>query len=134
MKTEWICSKCGRRVPLQKDSNEFCPSAGCRIPEAFFKEQSSIYKQYHKKFDGVGTCLINLLEKLGIYYDQLSKFKLKTDLMNNNGIEWCQNNKITILEWLKEEADNRNIHYLPKLASAILRLAIKKSIYSKSLI
>lgn len=133
MKTEWICSNCGRRVPL-KEEHKFSPSAGCRVPEAFFKDQALIYKRYHKKFDGVGTCLINLLEKLGIYYDQLTKFRSKINLMDSNGIEWCENNKETILAWLKQEAETRNIHYHSKLARALLRLAIKQSKYYRSFV
>jgi hypothetical protein len=47
--------------------------------------------------------------------------------MNENGIQWCEDNKDAILAWLQEEANKRNLPFSSYLATGLVNLAIKKA-------
>lgn len=132
---QWICKTCGRKVPYKDKNNEHIqPSAKCRIPDKYIINQKDIYYKSKKIYPGVGSCLLSLLEKLDIHYDSLSDARAKARYLDKEGIEWCENNQITILEWIKEESKNRNLIYNPKFAKILLRLAIKQSKHHRSLL
>ena len=48
-------------------------------------------------------------------------------IMNENGTEWCKNNKDEILSWMQEEANKRNLPFLKFGAKRILNYAISKA-------
>jgi hypothetical protein len=104
-------------------------------------EQKNIYiskvaKEYHeiifssKKdeiFDnGVGTELHKLLKLIGYKITPGCKCLQYIREMNKNGIEWCEQNKSTIIDWLKEEHKRRKlvIPFSPFAASKLIELAI----------
>jgi len=76
---------------------------------------------------GVGTELKNLLKTIGITSSPTCACNARARIMNENGIQWCENNKDTILAWLKEEASKRNLPFSSYLATGLVNLAIKKA-------
>ena len=134
MKNEWICINCGRRVSFTDSNGYVSPTAQCKISDFFIKNQKNRYNKSKKTYKGVGSCLLEILNKLNIRYDALSMVMQRVSLMDKNGIEWSEQNQNTILQWIREECYNRNLQYVPKLSKAILKLAIKKSKYYRSLI
>lgn len=129
MKTEWICYKCGRRISFKEIGKESHPSAKCRIPDRLIKNIDYDYRFFdffYKQNRGVGSELLEILNKIGIEYNNCN-CKSKIDKMDKNGIKWCEENIELILTWLKQEYKKRNIPFLERQARALLRLAIKKS-------
>jgi len=76
---------------------------------------------------GVGTELKKLLGKIGITSTKNCKCNARAEIMDRNGISWCELNKHKILEWLEEESRNRNLPFVKSAASLVLNLAIKKA-------
>lgn len=132
---EWICKTCGRRVSYKDQNNEHIqPSAKCRIPDSYIINQKNIYNRYKKRYNGVGYILLDIAKNFNLNFDSLSTAKLKADKMDSNGIEWCESNIETICDWIREECEARNIQYIKKLSISLIKLAIKKSKYNRSLI
>lgn len=127
-----ICERCGRKISHAQ--NKPFISAKCRLPEKYITDQKNIYYQRKKIYPGIGSCLLMLLGKLNVHYDQLSTAKSKANYLDKQGIDWCENNQDIILGWIKEESNNKNITYNPKLAKILLRLAIKQSKHYRSLV
>jgi len=76
---------------------------------------------------GVGTELKKLLKTIGITSSPTCACNARAKTMNENGIQWCEDNKNTILVWLKEEANKRNLPFSSYLATGLVNLAIKKA-------
>lgn len=76
---------------------------------------------------GVGTELKKLLKLVGITASPTCVCNARARTMDENGIEWCENNKDTIIGWLEEEANKRNLLFSQIGAKMILNLAIKKA-------
>ena len=47
--------------------------------------------------------------------------------MDENGTEWCKNNKDLILSWLSYEAQKRKLPYVKLFANKLLDLAISRA-------
>jgi hypothetical protein len=130
MTKEWICENCGRRVSIAQTSPTMSPSAKCRIPEKFIKSEDKSYisRVLHDPLYGVGTELSNILKKIHIScHDVDFLFSSKIKLLNKNGISWCSDNINLIIEWMANEAKNKNIIFIHKMAKAIIKLSIKKA-------
>lgn len=80
-----------------------------------------------KQTDGPGTHLSKMLEKIGIKTTPNCSCKARANLMNEKGVEWCENNIDTIVEWLKEEATKRNLLFVEWAARLLVKRAIKLS-------
>ena len=76
---------------------------------------------------GVGTELKKLLKIVGITASPTCSCNARAKTMNINGIQWCEDNKDTILGWLQEEANKRNLLFSSYLATGLVNLAIKKA-------
>jgi hypothetical protein len=76
---------------------------------------------------GVGTELKKLLKIIGITASPTCACNARAKTMNENGIQWCEDNKDTILGWLQEEANKRNLPFSLYLATGLVNLAIKKA-------
>lgn len=76
---------------------------------------------------GVGTELKKLLKLIGITASPTCSCNAKAKTMDENGIQWCEDNKETIVGWLEEEANKRNLPFSSYLATILLNLAIKKA-------
>lgn len=77
--------------------------------------------------NGVGTELKKLLKMIGITASPTCSCNTRARIMNENGIQWCEENKDTIIGWLEEEANKRNLPFSQIAAKMILNLAIKKA-------
>jgi hypothetical protein len=76
---------------------------------------------------GVGTEIKKLLKLIGITSSPTCYCNARAKIMNENGIRWCEDNKDTIVGWLEEEANRRNLLFSPYLATILLNFAIKKA-------
>lgn len=74
---------------------------------------------------GVGTALKSLLGKLGIKATENCSCNHRAHEMDRLGLKWCKENQETILGWLKEEADKRQLPFSKTAAAGVLYLAIK---------
>ena len=119
---EWICKNCGRRAKIES-SQQYMPTAKCRIPENYRSKNSLLTKT--KK--GVGNSLSEILKKINIDYDPMSVARRKIMFLNNKSSEWCYENIDLILKLMKEEAIKKRIPYVESQFLAIIRLAIIRS-------
>ena len=77
--------------------------------------------------EGAGTELKKLLKLIGITSTPSCGCNTKAKAMNENGIEWCKNNTETIVSWLKEEADKRNLPFFAYGAKKLIKFAINRA-------
>ena len=82
---------------------------------------------------GVGSELKKLLKKFGIVSISNCKCDKRAQTMNNNGVDWCENNIETIVNWMEEEAKNRNFPFVRYLATILVKKAIKNTKISQNL-
>lgn len=95
---------------LTKDANEYIQN-----------------KYYPGIADGVGTELKKLLSKIGINASPNCSCNKRASLMNNNGIEWCEANIDTIVNWLEEESKKRKLPFVRYAATLIVKRAISNA-------
>lgn len=76
---------------------------------------------------GPGTELKKLLANIGIKGTPNCSCNKRALLMDQNGIEWCENNMNIIIEWLKEEAHKRNLPFIETAAKLLIKRAIHNS-------
>lgn len=120
---EWVCSSCGRRVKRKK-SQEFMPTAKCRIPENYKFKSRYIY---NKKIKGVGDTISGIIKQIGYNYNPVGSGMSKITYLNKKGIDWCDKNQHLIYNWFKEECYLQGVVLLEKTARSIVRLAIIKA-------
>lgn len=82
---------------------------------------------YLSPLSGVGTQLKKLLSKLGIQASTNCDCNKHAKQMDDNGIEWCENNKETIIDWLEIEAKKRRIPFIRYAALVLINKAIKNA-------
>jgi|688.fasta_scaffold02901_18 hypothetical protein len=76
---------------------------------------------------GVGTELKKLLKLIGITASPTCSCNARAKTMDENGTQWCEDNKDTIVGWLEEEANKRNLPFSSYLATTLINFAIKKA-------
>jgi hypothetical protein len=74
---------------------------------------------------GPGTQLKKLLGKIGIKSTEGCSCNRRAKLMNERGIEWCEQNVGEIVGWLREEASRRGLPFLDMPAKIIINKSIK---------
>lgn len=74
-----------------------------------------------------GTVLSNMIKKLGIVMTQGCSCRRHALEMNDKGNDWCEQNVDTIVGWLREEANKRNLPFLDTIGKIMVNRAIKKS-------
>jgi len=93
--------------------------------------QLFLQKQYPKTLEeepyGPGSILHSMFSSLGIKAGPNCSCKRHALKMNEEGIEWCEENLETILGWLQEETKKRNIPFVKSAASLIVKRAINKA-------
>lgn len=80
-----------------------------------------------QKIGGPGTELKKILAKIGITASPTCSCNARAKVMDNNGIEWCENNIDTIVGWLKEESNKRGLPFLEYAGKLLVKRAIKKA-------
>lgn len=93
--------------------------------EAFL--QSFIPRTLEDDPYGPGTILAGMFSMLGIKAGKNCSCKRHALEMNVKGLEWCENNRKTILGWLEQESKNRKIPFVETLANMVLTRAFNKS-------
>ncbi len=81
----------------------------------------------YKEVPGVGTEVKKLLAKIGIVASPTCKCNQRAEVMNFEGIEWCEQNIDLIISWLREEAKNRNLPFVDIAGRALVKMAIKRA-------
>lgn len=76
---------------------------------------------------GPGTELKKLLGKIGIKSSPTCSCNKRAKTMDENGVEWCEQNVETICDWLQEEATKRKLPFVRLAGKAIINLAIRKA-------
>lgn len=76
---------------------------------------------------GPGTELKKLLGKIGIKSSPTCSCNKRAKTMDENGIEWCEQNVETICDWLQEEATKRKLPFIRMAGKAIVHLAIRRA-------
>ena len=76
---------------------------------------------------GAGTHLKRLLASFGIKPSPNCKCASKAQAMDYKGIDWCEENIETIVEWLKEEADSRGFPFIRSVGRLLVRRAIRNA-------
>lgn len=76
---------------------------------------------------GAGTELTKLLHRLGFIYHRECRCKERARKMDNNGIEWCEQNVEVIIGWLEEEAQKRKVPFSHTVAWGLVVYAIRKA-------
>lgn len=77
--------------------------------------------------DGVGTELKKLLSMVGIKASENCSCNQRARAMNERGIEWCEQNRETIVGWLREEAGKRGLPFVGALGHLLVNRAIKRA-------
>lgn len=77
--------------------------------------------------EGVGTELKKLLKLIGINASPTCSCNTRAKTMNENGIEWCKDNIDTIVGWLKEESEKRNLPFFTFGAKKLVNFAIYRA-------
>lgn len=94
-------------------------------PQAYL--QSLFPKTLEMHPNGPGTILSSLLSSIGITSTPNCKCRQRAITMNENGPDWCEQNIDTILEWLKEEANKRQLPFIQTIARLLVNRAIRIS-------
>lgn len=76
---------------------------------------------------GTGTELKALLSKIGITASSTCSCNAKAEIMNRQGIAWCEENVETICDWLQEEATKRKLPFVRLAGKALIHLAIRRA-------
>jgi hypothetical protein len=80
-----------------------------------------------KPADGPGAYLKKYLSRIGITATPTCSCNAKARHMDDMGIEWCEQNLDTIVEWLKEEAEKRRLPFFEWPAKMLVQKAIKSA-------
>lgn len=76
---------------------------------------------------GAGTELKKLLKTIGITASPTCSCNARARKMDENGIEWCENNIDTIVTWLREEATKRKLPFVDMAGKILVKRAIKNA-------
>lgn len=94
-------------------------------PQAYL--QNLFPKTLESDPDGPGAILSGMISAMGIKSTPNCSCKRHALEMNNNGPDWCEENLGTILNWLNEEAQKRNLPFVRTVAKLMVQRAINKS-------
>jgi hypothetical protein len=89
--------------------------------------QSLFPKTMESDPNGPGSILSNMLSYIGITSSPTCSCKRHAIEMNDKGPDWCEQNMTTILGWLKEESNKRNLPFIESVAKLIVLRAIRLS-------
>ena len=76
---------------------------------------------------GPGTELKKLLKLIGITASPDCSCNARARLMDERGIEWCEQNLEEIVGWLREEASKRGLPFVDMAGRMLVKRAIKSA-------
>lgn len=91
------------------------------------KLRSLFPKTLEENPNGPGSILAGMFHLLGIKSSPTCSCKKHAIEMNDKGIEWCEQNISTIVDWLKEESSKRKIPFIESVAILVIKRAIRQS-------
>jgi hypothetical protein len=94
-------------------------------PAAFLR--SLFPKTLEENPNHPGTVLSKMIKSLGIKMTDTCSCRRHALEMNEKGNDWCEQNIDTIVGWLREEAQRRNLPFLDAIGKLMVGRAIKKS-------
>jgi len=103
--------------------------------ESIKKQIEKVQSQPPQELDigeGIGSELKKLLKMVGITSTPNCSCNARAKLMNQNGLQWCKDNIDTIVGWLKEEAEKRNLPFFTYGAKKLVKLAIYRAENAKT--
>ena len=77
--------------------------------------------------NGPGTILSGMISSLGIKSTPNCSCRRHAIEMNEKGPDWCEANIDTILVWLKDESQKRQLPFIEAVARMMVKRAINKS-------
>ena len=133
--TEWTCLQCGAVVSRQAVPSR--PFAACRVGAEKngvpFRDIIDASRVKHRPslpayaIAGPGTELKKLLSRLRLRARPGCKCNSRMLQMNSWGADECERRIAQIVEWLREEATERNLPFVAAGAAIIVRMAIKRA-------
>lgn len=93
-------------------------------------QQSDTSMPLSRKYVGPGTELKKLLSKMGIKYTSGCKCSDRAkhmDYMEQKDPGWTERNIEEVVDWMQQEAKNRNLPFLRTPAKLLVKLAIRRA-------
>lgn len=76
---------------------------------------------------GAGTELKKLLKTVGITASPGCSCNKRAAIMDERGVEWCEQNVDEIVGWLREEATKRKLPFVDFAGRTLVKLAIRRA-------
>lgn len=124
--------------PCQCDLAGYCSRFRKQMNENLWRECQA-NPEYRQRWDervadgfvgspgGAGTELAKILEWFGYKKNGNCRCNEHMRNMNRNGTAWCRANLSTIVDWLQEEAREREVLFSRTAASIAIRTAIRRA-------
>lgn len=133
---QWKCERC--QIFISKNiAQNTPPHCVCRLQDLDsigvqsepIPGQKTVVRQnlFDVKKIGPGTMLKNILSTFGIKATAGCSCNAKANIMDEKGIEWCENNIDTIVGWLREESQKRGLPFVNSLGKLLVKKAIKNA-------
>ena len=120
------CSRCGFVGPT-RDARRVCSTA----VRGFVSLASPAIKAADTPppppTQGPGTELKKLLSRVGITASPDCSCNARARLMDERGIEWCEQNIDEIVGWLREEASKRGLPFIEMAGRMLVKRAIRNA-------
>lgn len=113
---------CGREYPKKLKLPIHCP-CGNKIVDP----NSPKPKKLEIPKGGVGTELKKILAKLGIRASEDCSCNRRSQYMDEQGIQWCKDNLETIVGWIEEEAQKRDLPFTRFVGRRLVKRAIRNA-------
>lgn len=76
---------------------------------------------------GPGTELKKLLSRLGFSSTPTCSCNKRAQVMDEKGVQWCEENVDTVCDWLAEEAGKRKLPFIRSAGKLLIRMAIRNA-------
>lgn len=98
------------------------------LSEIIYELLKSKYRHNYKIQNmGVGSQLKKLLGNIGITAGPSCPCHKNAQTMDDNGIDWCEQNISIIVEWMRESARQRRLPFIEYAAKILVKKAIKNA-------
>lgn len=91
------------------------------------KNNSTKTTKKNIQIGGVGTEIKKLLSYIGIKSTPTCTCNARAKMLDEKGIQWCKENKETIVSWLEEEAKKRKLPFMKIAGRKLIDMAIKRA-------
>lgn len=124
----WKCTQCEKPASNRKKYDSTPPPRNCSAHERYaHRSPPAAPKKKPKPRALPGTELKLLLAKCGIVDEVGCQCDRRSALMNQMGPDWCRQSIDTIVGWMQEEAEKRELRFVRVVAKLIVLRAIRNS-------